>query len=64
MAITELVISVMSETGIVVDATYTANAVWGLLCETKTRPERFRGSHILFIHTGLNLPTFYNIECI
>ena len=50
-----MVISVVSETGIVVDTTYTAKAVLGMMCEMNTRPGHFRGNRILFIHTGLDL---------
>ena len=57
MVTAELVIAVMSETGIAVDTTFTAKAVLGMLCEMKTRPDRFRGNRILFIHTGLDLPS-------
>lgn len=49
---TELVISVTSATGVPVDTTYTGKTVWGMVSEMATRPGRFRGNRVLFIHTG------------
>lgn len=48
----ELVVSVTSATGVPVDTTYTGKAVWGMVTEMATSPGRFRGSRVLFIHTG------------
>jgi D-cysteine desulfhydrase family pyridoxal phosphate-dependent enzyme len=48
----ELVISVASETGVILDSIYTGKAVLGMLSEMRVNPHRFRGNRILFINTG------------
>ena len=48
----ELIVSVPSETGVPIDPVYNAKCVRGMLTEMSLRPERFKGSRVLYIHSG------------
>ena len=45
-------ISVASETGVILDTLYTGKTMLGMLSEMRVNPHRFRGNRILFINTG------------
>ena len=47
-------ISVASETGVILDTLYTGKTMLGMLSEMKVNPHRFRGNRILFINTGFS----------
>ena len=51
----ELLLEVSTQTGVVLDTTFTVKALRGLLSEMKKNPGRFKGRRILFIHTGTNI---------
>ena len=46
------IMQVSRETGIVLDPTYTGKTALALVKELKNNPHRFKGTRILFIHTG------------
>ena len=50
--LTDFILDVARDTGIVLDPVYTGKAVQGLLKELRDRPSQFAGKRILFIHTG------------
>ena len=50
--LTEFIREVAQKTGIILDPVYTGKAVRGMLEELAKNPTRFRGRHILFLHTG------------
>lgn len=43
---------ISTETGILLDRTYTVKAVQEMLNQMQTNPGRFQGKRVLFIHTG------------
>ena len=47
-----MMVDVFATTAMSLDTTYTAKSVRGLLSELKTNPTRFKGTDILFVHTG------------
>ena len=51
----ELIISVMSETGVALNTVYTGKTLCGMLREMEIRPERFQGNRVLSIHTGMEI---------
>ncbi|XP_013411640.1 bifunctional D-cysteine desulfhydrase/1-aminocyclopropane-1-carboxylate deaminase, mitochondrial [Lingula anatina] len=48
----EFILDVSTSTGIMLDPVYTGKAVRGLVRELTTQPGRFKGTRILFLHTG------------
>ncbi|XP_020893648.1 putative D-cysteine desulfhydrase 1, mitochondrial [Exaiptasia diaphana] len=48
----ELIVRISSLTGIVLDPVYTIKSVRGMLSEMNANPSRFKGSRVLYIHTG------------
>jgi 1-aminocyclopropane-1-carboxylate deaminase/D-cysteine desulfhydrase-like pyridoxal-dependent ACC family enzyme len=44
-------IEVSTQTGIVLDTTFTLPAVVGMMREMRENPGRFKGRRVLFIHT-------------
>ena len=53
LTLPELVVSVASESGVILDTNYTGKAVLGMLSEMRVNPRRFRGNRVLFINTGV-----------
>ena len=47
-----MMVNVFATTAMSLDTTYTAKSVRGLVNELKTNPTRFKGTDILFVHTG------------
>jgi D-cysteine desulfhydrase len=45
-------LEVSMATGVVLDPVYTGKAVHGLLQDMRENPEEWRGSRVLFVHTG------------
>lgn len=45
-------LEVSMATGVVLDPVYTGKAVHGLLQDMRANPEEWRGSRVLFVHTG------------
>ena len=58
--ILDLIFDVSTQTGVMLDTTFTVKALRGLLVEMKKNPGRFKGRRILFIHTGTNV---YRTQC-
>jgi 1-aminocyclopropane-1-carboxylate deaminase/D-cysteine desulfhydrase-like pyridoxal-dependent ACC family enzyme len=50
--IVEYLIEVSTQTGIVLDTTFTLPAMVGMMREMRENPGRFKGHRVLFIHTG------------
>ncbi|CAK4810179.1 unnamed protein product [Aphanomyces euteiches] len=48
----EYISKVARETGVLLDPVYSGKALFGLIKELQTTPEKFAGKHILFVHTG------------
>ena len=48
----DFIMEVSRTTGIMIDPVYTGKAVFGLVNELKSNPDRFKGKRILYIHTG------------
>jgi len=48
----EFCISVLANTGIVLDRVYTGKSVYGMMKELKKNPNRFKGNKIMWVHTG------------
>ena len=48
----EMLIEITQSTGIVLDPCYTLKAARGMLLEMAKNPSRFKGSRVLFLHTG------------
>ena len=46
------ILNISLESGIILDRVYTGKAVRGMVKEMQTNPERFKGTRILFVHTG------------
>ncbi|DAZ99207.1 TPA: hypothetical protein N0F65_008240 [Lagenidium giganteum] len=58
----DFVIEVARTTGVMLDPTYTGKALYHLMQELKTTPEKFAGKTILFMHTGGFLGVFHHDE--
>lgn len=50
--ILELISKSATETGVILDNSYTGKAVYGLRDLMQNKPEVFKGRRILFIHSG------------
>ena len=50
--ISELLIDISCQTGILLDRVYTLKAVRGMLGTLKEDPARLKGKRVLFLHTG------------
>ncbi len=52
-----LIVDVFTQTGISLCPTFTAKALRGMLEEMKTNPGRFAGKRVLFLLTGIQIPS-------
>ncbi|XP_013413667.1 bifunctional D-cysteine desulfhydrase/1-aminocyclopropane-1-carboxylate deaminase, mitochondrial [Lingula anatina] len=48
----EFILDVSTSTGVILDPVYSGKAARGLVNELTTRPGRFKGTRVLFVHTG------------
>ena len=56
------ILKISVESGIILDRVYTGKAVLGMVKEMQNNPGRFKGSRILFVHTGIEFFYFYNSD--
>ena len=48
----DLILSVTSETGVPIDPVFNVKSVKAMTTEMHLRPDRFKGSRVLYIHSG------------
>jgi 1-aminocyclopropane-1-carboxylate deaminase/D-cysteine desulfhydrase-like pyridoxal-dependent ACC family enzyme len=49
-------------TGIILDATYTGKAAFGIVDLMNKRPEVFTGHKVMFVHTGTNNNVYFQMN--